>query len=275
MSCPDLLILSQLLDGELADPGPASSHVGACPACADRLGRLRGAERALRRASGGEAIATPYRTDACLAPGEIVTWLDPTTTADDRRAASRHLDACDHCLGEALAAARMASRMSRGPSLPVPTVLAARVAGAWTAATPAPALSEVVVALTRRGVRLIEHHLVAPMRDLVEVAQLAPAMRASADVAILQFDLRAEGNRIRTTVIPAGEAVDVTIALADAAGDPLPSRRISLVRRGRAVFSARTDAAGQLALPSLERGVYEVSCPEIAAMFRLDLRESP
>jgi hypothetical protein len=40
------------------------------------------------------------------------------------------------------------------------------------------------------------------------------------------------------------------------------------------VFAAHTDEAGQIALPALERGVYEVSCPGVAAAFRLDLRSS-
>ena len=85
---------------------------------------------------------------------------------------------------------------------------------------------------------------------------------------------RAEGTRIRTTVVPSGDAVSVTMVLADAAGAPLPSQRVSLQRHGRAVFSAHTDDAGLIALPSLERGVYEVSCPGVAAAFRLDLRSA-
>ena len=60
-----------------------------------------------------------------------------------------------------------------------------------------------------------------------------------------------------------------------AEGVPLPAQRVSLQRHGRAVFSARTDDDGQIALPALERGVYEVSCPGVSAAFRLDLRSTP
>ena len=128
------------------------------------------------------------------------------------------------------------------------------------------------MSVTRAGARLVDRHLVAPFRDFAELAPAAVALRASADLATLQFELRADGTRIQTTVVPAGEAVSVTMVFVDPAGAPLPSQRVSLQRHGRAVFSARTDEAGQIALPTLERGVYEVSCPGVAAAFRLDLR---
>ena len=274
MSCPDLLLLSQLLDGELDAHDSAAAHVATCAACASRVARLREAERG----AGAEAHRAPASETTpsvdCLTPADLVAWLAPTASARERRPLNAHLDACDHCLGEVLAAARTMARLDTGPSHPVSDVLRARVASRWASPAAPRSLTALAVAVTRSGARLIERHVVAPFRDLVEVAPMAVPVRATADVGTLEFELRADETRIRTTVVPSGDAVSVTMVLADAAGAPLPAQRVSLQRHGRAVFSAHTDDAGQIALPVLERGVYEVSCPGVAAAFRLDLRSS-
>lgn len=274
MTCPDLLRLSQLLDGELDANDPTAAHVTTCAACASRLARIRDAERVAaaepRRAPAPETVPSA----GCLTPADVVAWLDPTASPRERGPMNAHLDACDHCLGEALAAARTMARLDTGPSHPVSDVLRARVASRWPSPAAPRSLTALAVAVTRSGVRLIERHVVAPFRDLVEFAPVAVAVRATADVGTLAFELRADEARIRTTVVPSGDAVAVTMVLADAAGAPLAAQRVSLQRHGRAVFSAHTDEAGQIALPALERGVYEVSCPGVAAAFRLDLRAS-
>src|SRR5262249_25014041 len=133
-------------------------------------------------------------------------------------------------------------------------------------------LTDVVVAVTRAGARLVERHLAAPFRELVELGALAPATWASADVTTLQLELRADATRIRTTVVPAGDVVGVRMVLTGAEGEPLAGERVSLKRHGRVMFSARTDADGQVAFPALERSVYEVACPSVPAVFRLNLR---
>ena len=268
----DVMTLSQLLDGELEHAGPAEAHLAACPACATRLARVRDADAAVRAAGNAAGPRAAAAAPPCPTPSRLVGWLDATTPASEREALGGHLDACDVCLGDVLAAARIMRRLDAAPLQEVPAPLLARVAARWPAAPPGPSLTTVVVELARRAVRLVERHLVAPIADLVEVAAPAVAMRAGAEVATLQFELRADGACIRTTVVSAGDAVDVTIMVAGASGEPLPAHRVSLRRHGRALFSARTDADGRIVLPALERGVYEVSCPGVATAFRLDLR---
>lgn len=273
MNCPDLLTLSQLADGELASSAPVRVHVDACPTCTGRLARVRDAETTARAAARRAPASDGAPSPSCLSPSALVVWLDPTASERERRPMSGHLEGCDRCLGEALAAARIMARLETGPARPASDVLRVRVTSRWQAATAPRSLTELVVSASRAGVRLLDRHLVAPFRDLAELAPAA-ALRASADVATLHFELRADRTHIRTTVVPVGDAVGVTMIFADAAGAPLPAQRVSLQRHGRAVFSARTDDAGQIALPALERGVYEVSCPGVAAAFRLDLRAS-
>ena len=274
MTCPDLLLLSQMLDGELDANEPARAHVSTCVTCTARLTRVRNAEKAAGAAARRDPAIESAPSMGCLTPTQLVAWLDPTASVRERSTINAHLDGCDHCLGEAIAAARIMAQLDAGPSHPVSEVLRARVASRWASAPARRSLTELAVAVTRAGARLIERHLAEPFRDLVEVAPVAVPVRATADVGTLHFELRADETRIRTTVVPSGDAVSVTMVLADAAGAPLPAQRVSLQRHGRAVFSAHTDDAGQIALPVLERGVYEVSCPGVAAAFRLDLRGS-
>ena len=250
MTCPDLLLLSQLLDGELDANQPARAHVDTCPTCTARLARVRNAEKAAGAAVRRDPTVETAPSMGCLTPTQLVAWLDPTASARERHAMNAHLDGCDHCLGEAIAAARTMAQLDSGPSHPHPVsdVLRARVASRWARTPARRSLTELAVAVTRAGARLIERHLAEPFRDLVEVARTGTATGATADVGTLHFELRADETRIRTTVVPSGDAVAVTIVLADAAGAPLAAQRVSLQRHGRAVFSAHTDEAGQIAL---------------------------
>lgn len=70
--------LSALIDGELppAAVEPARAHAAACPKCAARLERLKGASAAFRRV-GAAAMPTGLATRAkagASAPRRILTW---------------------------------------------------------------------------------------------------------------------------------------------------------------------------------------------------------
>ena len=131
MNCPDLLVLSQLVDGELTASTPIRVHVEACPACTGRLARVRDTETTARAAARREAAPDAALSPGCLTPAALVAWLDPTASERERRPMSAHIDGCDRCLGEALEAARVMARLDCGPSRPVSDVLRARVASRW------------------------------------------------------------------------------------------------------------------------------------------------
>ena len=177
----DVMTLSQLLDGELEHAAPAEAHLASCPACGTRLARVRDASAAVRAAGNAAGPRAAAAAPPCPTPSRLVGWLDATTPASEREALGGHLDACDVCLGEVLAAARIMGRLDAAPLQEVPAPLLARVAAQWPAARPAPSLTTVVVELARRSVRLVERHLVAPIADLVEVAAPAAAVRAGAE----------------------------------------------------------------------------------------------
>jgi anti-sigma factor RsiW len=273
MSCPDLRLLSQLLDGELTatEAAAVAPHVEGCATCRTRRIRLERALGALRGAVPAPAPAADAadRPAGCLAPEQVAGWVARALTTRAERAADAHLEGCAHCLAEALAAAHMTASLDALPSLPVPAVLKARVASRWGAAAE-PSLTALVLRLTRAGVALVERHVVAPLLDVEERLAPAPAVRAEAAAEALAFLIRAPEAEIHATVVPAGDAVTLTLAL-ERAGVPLAGQRVSLRQHGRAIYSARTDAAGEVHLPRLEPGVYEVSCWSINTAFRLDL----
>jgi hypothetical protein len=276
LSCPDLLLLSQLADGALKDDEARSlaAHAAACEPCNRWLERTRHMREALSEAAApGRWLHGALRTDACPSTSAVAGLHDPEVPSAEREAVANHLEACDACLAEALGATRLMARLDATPPLPVPAALRARVAQSW----PAPAatktrLSELVVRVTQAGAKLIESHLLAPLRELVEMPMPVPAMRRAATAEALCFRLTAPAATITATVVPAGEAVALTLLIEDYTGGPLAGQRVFLRHHGRSIYSARTDATGSIGLPNLERGVYEVSCPGIGTSFRLDLR---
>jgi anti-sigma factor RsiW len=275
VSHPHLLVLSQLADHELAAPEAAviEAHVAGCPSCGTRLGRIARALAGAVSAARGVAPGLAPRTPACPSPSAVAGWQDPLLPAAERTVLARHLESCDACLDEALAANRLLARLDATPPLPVPAALRARVAGAWPEPAADAALSRLVVRVTRRGVELLESHLLAPLRDLAQVPLALPAMRGSATAAgALSFTLRAPAATITATIEPADESVGLVLRIDDLAGAGLAGERVFLRRHGRSIFSARTGDDGALRLPGVERGVYEVACPGIGTAFRLDLR---
>ncbi len=278
MTCPDMLLLSQLLDGE---PSPTEAarlrmHVDACAGCRDRLARLEHAT-----AAAGAALAThepaPWGARAawapdCLSPERIAGWAARALAADDRRDADAHLARCDVCLDDAVAAARMVATLDAQPGAPVPEALRARVASRWGAVPASTSLTALVIRVARAGVALLERHVVAPILDVEEVRLPAPAVRAGESADPVSFRIRAPEAQICATIMPEGTAVGLRLSLLGSDDLALAGQRVFLRRHGRSIYSARTDATGELRLPRIEPGLYEVSCPGIGTSFRLDLR---
>lgn len=275
MSCPDLLVLSQLADGELpeGEAGSLAAHVAGCAHCAPRLERARRALRELSDAAApGAAPEEASRAPDCPTPSALAAFCADVLRGEERAALTRHFEACDACVADALAAVRLVARLDAGPRLPVPEALQARVAAAWPESAPTPRLSEIVVRVTRAAAQLVESRLLEPLRELVELPMALPATRAASEAKALCFRLQGSSALITATLVPAGDGVGLTLAIEDDAGGMLADQRVFFRRHGRSIYSARTDQTGSLRVPSLERGVYEVSCPGVGTTFRLDLR---
>jgi anti-sigma factor RsiW len=273
--CPDLALLSQLLDGEVA-PAEAASirpHVDTCAACRPRLERLERAVRAWRAAMAARPPVPGGAPGAdCLGPDRLAGWAARALAPEELRAVEAHLESCDACLDEALGTVRLMTKLDAGPTLAVPSALRARVVSRWAAAPSDESLSALVIRVARAGVTLLERHVAAPVVDIEELPLAVPAARAGERMETVGFRIRAPEAQICATVFADGSGVGLTLTLLGNAGDALGGQRVFLRQHGRSIYSARTDAAGGLTMPRMKPGVYEVSCPEIGTSFRLDLR---
>ncbi len=275
MTCPDLMTLSQFLDGELTnmEETPVHPHVDDCPDCRVRVGRLQRALRSARVAIPAPPTDLPSATADCLGPEQIAAYVQHVLPPAVVPTVAAHLEQCDACLGEVIGAARATLALDAGPDLVVPPALMARVAARFGAAEPEPErLSALVVRVARAGLALVERHVVAPIVAMDEIATPAMATRAGEETTPLSFRIRAPGGQIHATLMPQHEGVGLALTLFDAADLGFAGLRVFVRRQGRSIFSARSDAGGMLRIPRLEPGIYEISCPSMSTAFRLDLR---
>lgn len=279
MSHVELLLLSQHADGELSpsEAGPVAEHVAACPECRTRLARVTRLTRAAGSAAAAPDGVIPDDEDraaACPSTSVLAGWGDASLPAAERTTLERHLESCDACLADVLAAWRLLARLDATAALPVPDVLRERVASRWTGPAVEPsALTRLVIRVGRAGAELLESHLVAPLRDLVEAATPLPAVRSGgAPTETRSFTLHGPDASIVASIVGDGNGVGLTLRLEGGDGEPLADQRVFLRRHGRSLYSARTGIDGILRMPGIEHGVYEVDCPGIATAFQLDLR---
>ena len=274
MSCPELVVLSQLVDGELppSDAAALRAHVGGCSRCGASIERLRQATDAARVALHAEPRSGGATGPGCVQPERLAGWASRALVAEEMRAVEAHLDECDGCLADALAMSRVTARLDAGPTLAVPATLRERVASRWASAPVEESLTALVVRVARAGVALVERHVVAPILDVEALPLAAAATRAAGTADGIAFRIRAPQAEIRGTIVTTDGAVGLTLTLLGTAEDALGGQRVSLRLHGRTIYSARTDAAGALEMPRIDPGVYEVSCPGIGTSFRLDLR---
>ncbi|MFN8600403.1 MAG: zf-HC2 domain-containing protein [Candidatus Binatia bacterium] len=279
MSHVDLLVLSQHADGELppSEARTVAEHVASCPACGAQLARMTRLTRAAGSANAalhGTMLDDDARPASCPSPSLLAGFGDAALPAAARTMLEQHVESCDPCLGDVLAARRLLSRLDATEALPVPAALRERVASRWLAPAAEPsALTRLVIRVGRAGAELIESHLVAPLRDLVEAATPLPAVRSgSVATEARTFTLHGPDATIVASIAGERDGVGLTLRLEGDDGEPLADQRVFLRRHGRSLYSARTGVDGVLRMPGIEHGVYEVDCPGIATAFQLDLR---
>jgi hypothetical protein len=188
--------------------------------------------------------------------------------AEEERQIEQHLRTCDACLYEAKETSRILVFLASPQEGPVPASLKAQVASGWNKVSveePSLALPRLVIELTERGLRLIESYLTPP---LLGVEELKPEFRSSE----LRLRLHAEDAELGVFAVPEEDGITVTLTLTGPERAALADRRIFVRQHGRAIFSAQTNQQGQLRLPPLEPGSYEVSCHEVLTTFQLELR---
>jgi hypothetical protein len=207
-----------------------------------------------------------------LSPEEIAAYLAHATSRSEKERMDDHLRTCDPCLLEAVEARRIATVLEPGRLGPVPEAVKLQAEALWR-----PALSRVVLRLVQRGLQQVTHSLTAPILNF----ELEPtgAMTRSSPAALehppLTFRLDAENASVQATTVAARDGLALTLTFYRSQQEILPGSRVRVQQEGMTVFSAKTDAQGQLHVPYLSPGVYDVTCPELQVVFQLELRSDP
>jgi anti-sigma factor RsiW len=277
--CPEFSLLSQFVDRELGDEEGAdvARHLESCPRCRTRVARLAQTEKLLQttlpKSSARLAEWTPTRE--CLSPEVLSAYVHRLLPARDESTVEKHLQACDVCLDEVMQASAMTVALASARKEPVPGVLQGRVASLWEspAAEQEPGLlARLVVRVAKKGLQLVEQHLVPPFFDVQEILMPVPAYRAGEIPGALDLQLRAGQLEIHVTASPEGQGVSLKLVLSGAGGEALAGQRVFLRQGGRSIFSAKTDGVGVLQTPHLEPGAYEIACAGMDVAFQLELR---
>jgi hypothetical protein len=189
----------------------------------------------------------------------------------------QHLHTCDACLYEAKEVSRALFFLSSPQATPLPAAFKVPVAKSREdspAKDHTQSLPRLVIAMTERGLRLIESYLAPPLLEVREVLVSLPqvAYRGGKGSSALSLRLNAGEAEIAVLATPADDGIAVTMTLLGAERKALADRRVFLRQQGRAIFSAQTDEQGELRVPHLEPGIYEVACDEIRTTFHLELR---
>lgn len=278
-ACPDFSLLSQFLDHELkkGEEAKIKRHLEECSDChakADRIGQIEGMVRAELTGSSSQLSPQP-RSPECLSPEIVSGYVQRTLPAEEEAQAEKHLQMCDQCLSEVMGAFQVSSLLTATELEPVPATLKARVESLWGRQAEeertAP-FSLLVIQIAKKGLQLLEKHLVPPLLTIEELLAPAPVYRSEKRPPALDLRIDAEQAEIRVTAVQEEEGIALKMTFFGSGQKTLAGQRIFLRRTGRSIFSARTDREGVLRVSRLEPGIYEVICPEIHTTFQLELR---
>jgi hypothetical protein len=195
--------------------------------------------------------------------------MQGSLTAKEESPIEQHLQGCEVCFQQAQEAARVLTFLSSVQMPSVPSSLKMQVATQWEDFVPLPRL---VIQMTVEGLRLIESYLALPLLNVQEVLTPLSAFRRGERSSALTLRLQAGEAEIDMFAIPENDGVAVRLTLFDPEHAALADRRVFIRQQGRAIFSAQTDERGELHVPRLEPGEYEVSCDEIHTTFQFELR---
>jgi anti-sigma factor RsiW len=274
-ACPDQLLLSQFLDHELKEREERriAYHLTQCHDCHAQIERLRHTDGLIRTQLPVASLSSPSLSPACPPLEKVVAYMQGSLTAPEEQQIEQHIQNCETCFLEAREAARVVVFLQSLQAPPVPAPLKARVATQWkNAESQESSVPGIVIQLAEQGLKLITYYLAPPLSSVQEVFIQQPAYRKGEYSSALTLRLHTGETEIDVRAIPENEGVAVTLTLFGPERKALADRRVFIRQQDRAIFSAQTDDRGELHVPRLEPGEYEVSCHELHTTFQLELR---
>jgi hypothetical protein len=248
-----------IIDAESPEWEAFRHHAQECESCSAEIQHWTKLEKTLRVV--GQEISTPHPAEELLAqfhnrPGSL--------TEANRSSIAQHLQGCPTCgTAMSLLASFDFSRIQQWvdeaqPSRP-------------REESKEGLFSRLLIQLADKGLRLLESHLVPPLLEVQELlTSPTPAYRPAEEPAAVSLHISTERARITVTTVREGEHIALRLTFHDAGQAVLAGQRVFLRRRGRSVFSAKTDSNGELRTPRLKPDNYEVACPGLKTTFQLE-----
>ena len=234
-------------------------HSQECASCSAELQHWTKLEKTLRAV--GQEISTPHPAEELLAQFHN---RPQSLTEADRHSIAQHLQGCPTCgTAMSLLASFDFSRIQQWVDEAQPSP--------GSGEKKAGVFSRLLIQLAGTGIRLLESHLVPPLREVQEMlASPTPAYRPTEEPAAVNLHLSTDHATITVTAVREGAQIALTLTFRDADQAALTGQRVFLRRRGRSVFSAKTDGNGELRTPRLKPDNYEVACPGLKTTFQLE-----
>jgi len=234
-------------------------HARECESCSAEIQRWTKLEKTLRAV--GQAISASHPAEELLAQFHTRPESLPEV---DRHSIAQHLQSCPTCgTAMSLLASFDFSRIQQ-----------------WVdEAQPSPGskekqegvFSRLIVQLVDKGLRLLESHLVPPLLEVQELlTSPTPAYRPTEEPAAVNLNITTAQATIHVTAVREEAQVALKMTFRDTSQTALAGQRVFLRRRGRSVFSAKTDNNGELRTPRLKPDNYEVACPGLKTTFQLE-----
>lgn len=234
-------------------------HAQECESCSAEIQQWTTLEKTLRAV--GQDIPTTHPAEELL----VQFHNHPRSlTETDRHALAQHLQGCPTCgTAQSLLASFDFSRIQQWVDEAQPSP--------GSGEKKAGAFSRLIVQLADKGLRLLESHLVPPLLEVQELlTSPTPAYRPTEEPAAVNLNITTDQARITVTAVREEAQIALKITFRDVDQAALAGQRVFLRRRGRSVFSAKTDSNGELRTPRLKPDKYEVACPGLKTTFQLE-----
>jgi hypothetical protein len=277
-TCPDITLLSRVLDHEASPPeaDATTQHLATCAKCSTLMAHLQHVtdKRHFLLAQSPVPSSIAFRTPTCLSPEAVAAYVQRLLPQKDKDSTEQHLQTCNACFNEVQSAFRIASVLSTPEKGLVPAALKTQAATSWQqsqAGEQRTSLSRVVIQLAEKSLKLLEQNLVAPFFDIQKVFVPAPSYRSEDAPTRLDLKFIAGQHTIALTVLPDGKGIALTLTLLGSQQESLAGQRVFFNQQGKSILSKKTDQQGVLRVPHLAPGIYEIVCAGIAASFEVDL----
>jgi anti-sigma factor RsiW len=273
MHCVDTETLAMYLKNELDghQSHTVTAHLRTCRDCTQRLGTFQHHDTLLNHALYRGQDAPALAGCACYNPEDISAYVTGHLPIQETQELERHLQTCDTCLSDVMAAHKMWHVLQReNREAPPPHLVAAvqhSIRGKARTST-VDKLGSLIVQVSAKGLRFLEAALVPahvqmavagyalpagmlretqPDKEAVSIVEMQQIVR---DLSLILHVIHEEHNTVMLRLQLRKQ------------GLPLARQRVVLSNPDRRLYSRLTSVGGDVAFQRLSHGIYTIAIPQ-------------